>query len=132
VFLLDTNICIYLIKKQPKKVLERLMVCSPEEVALSVVTVGELSYGAAKSKAKAKNRDALELFLAPFQVLPFTANAAHIYGDVRAALERRGTPIGSMGLLIAAHALALDCTLVSNNLREFKRVPGLATENWAR
>ena len=131
-YLLDTNICIYLIKKRPKKVLDRLLACSPEEVALSVVTLSELSYGVSKSKAQARNRAALELFLAPFQVLPYSVDAALAYGDMRAALERKGTPIGPMDLMIAAHAVALRATLVSNNIREFRRVPGLTLENWAR
>lgn len=131
-FLLDTNICIYLIRKRPAKVLERLMACSPDAVSISVVTHCELSYGVSKSQAKEKNREALELFLAPFQVLEFPAAAALAYGDIRAELERKGTPIGAMDLMIAAHALGIGATLVSNNLREFRRVPGLVTENWAR
>ena len=131
-YLLDTNICIYLIKKQPRKVLERLMACPPDEAALSVVTLSELAYGARKSQAPEKNVAALELFAAPFRVLPFSQEAAFIYGDIRAALERRGTPIGPMDMMIAAHALAMDATLVTNNVREFKRVPGLTVENWVR
>jgi tRNA(fMet)-specific endonuclease VapC len=132
VFLLDTNICIYLIRKRPAKVLERLMTCSPEVVAVSVVTYCELSFGVSKSQAKQRNREALELFLAPFQVLEFPAGAALAYGEIRAELGRKGTPIGAMDLMIAAHALSIGATLVSNNLREFRRVPGLAVENWAR
>ena len=131
-YLLDTNICIYLIKKQPPKVVDRLMSCSPEEVALSAVTVSELAYGVSKSKAPRENAEALQLFLAPFQVLSYSLEAAFAYGDIRSELERKGTPIGGMDLLIAAHAMALGATLVSNNLREFRRVSGLATENWAR
>jgi tRNA(fMet)-specific endonuclease VapC len=129
-YLLDTNICIYLIKQRPSKVLERLMRCSPEEVALSVITVSELAYGARKSQAPERNRSALELFAAPFQILPFTEDAAYVYGDVRATLEKKGTPIGSMDLMIASHALAVGAVLVSNNLREFRRVPELTMENW--
>jgi tRNA(fMet)-specific endonuclease VapC len=132
VYLLDTNICIYLIKKHPAKVLERLMSCSPEEVALSVVTVSELAYGVSKSLSQQKNRDALELFLSPFQVLAYPVEAAFAYGQIRAELERKGTPIGAMDLMIAAHAMAAGATLVSNNLREFRRVSGLMTENWVR
>lgn len=131
-FLLDTNICIYLIRKQPAKVLERLMACSPEDVALSVVTLSELAYGVSKSQAQEKNREALELFLSPFQVLDYPAEAAFAYGHIRAELERKGTPIGGMDLMIAAHAMATGATLVSNNLKEFRRVSGLKTENWAR
>lgn len=131
-YLLDTNICIYVIRKQPAKVLERLMACALDEVALSVVTLAELAYGVSKSQAPERNREALELFVAPFQVLEYDAKAAFAYGEVRSELERKGTPIGAMDLLIAAQALAIGATLVSNNLREFRRVPGLATENWAR
>jgi tRNA(fMet)-specific endonuclease VapC len=132
VYLLDTNICIYLIKKHPPKLLERLTRCSPDEVALSTVTVSELAYGVSKSRAHQQNAEALQMFLAPFQVLAYSTEAAFIYGDIRAELDRKGTPIGAMDLLIAAHAKALGATLVSNNLREFRRVPGLESENWAR
>jgi tRNA(fMet)-specific endonuclease VapC len=132
VYLLDTNICIYLIKKHPSKVVDRLMSCSPDDVALSAVTVSELAYGVSKSKAREKNGEALQLFLAPFQVLPYSLEAALTYGDIRAELEAKGTPIGAMDLMIAAHAKALDATLVSNNLKEFRRVSGLRTENWVR
>ncbi len=131
-YLLDTNICIYLIRKQPPKVLERLMRCSPDEVALSVVTLSELAFGVSKSQSPQKNRTALELFLTPFQVLAYTAEAAFNYGEIRSELERKGTPIGAMDLMIAAHAKATGATLVSNNLKEFRRVSGLETENWAR
>jgi tRNA(fMet)-specific endonuclease VapC len=131
-YLLDTNICIYLIKKQPPRVLGQLMEHRPSEVGLSVVTLSELAFGAQKSSAPEKNRTALELFIAPFQIFEYSREASFVYGEIRATLERKGTPIGAMDLMIAAHALALGATLVSNNLREFKRVPGLATENWTR
>ena len=131
-YLLDTNICIYLIRKHPAKVLERLMACSPDDVALSVVTLSELAYGVSKSQAQQKNREALELFLSPFQVLEYPADAAFAYGHIRAELEIKGTPIRGMDLMIAAHAVAAGATLVSNNLKEFRRVSGLKTENWAR
>ena len=131
-YLLDTNICIYIIKKQPPRVLEHLMGHQPGEVGLSVVTLSELAYGAQKSAVPDKNRAALELFVAPFQIFEYSREASFVYGEVRATLERKGTPIGAMDLMIAAHALALGATLVSNNLREFRRVPGLATENWTR
>lgn len=130
--LLDTDICIYLIKKQPRKVLDRLMDCSPDDVALSVVTLSELAFGVAKSRDKSKNGKALELFMAPFQVLPFPVEAAFAYAEIRAHLEKKGRPIGPMDLMIAAHAVSLGATLVSNNLREYRRVPRLEAENWAR
>jgi tRNA(fMet)-specific endonuclease VapC len=85
-----------------------------------------------KSLAQQQNAEALQMFLAPFQVLAYSTEAAFICGDIRAELDRKRTPIGAMDLLIAAHAKALGATLVSNNLREFRRVPGLETENWAR
>ena len=131
-YLLDTNICIYLIKKHPSKVVDRLMSCSPDDVALSAVTVSELAYGVSKSKAPRKNGEALQLFLASFRVLPYSVEAALACGDIRAELEMKGTPIGAMDLMIAAHAKGLGATLVSNNLREFRRVSGLQTENWVR
>ena len=130
-YLLDTNICIYIIKKQPPRVLGHLMKLQPSEVGLSVVTLSELAYGAQKSSAPGKNRGALELFIAPLQVFEYSRKASFIYGEIRVALEKKGTPIGAMDLMIAAHALALGATLVSNNTREFRRVHGLSTENWA-
>src|SRR5512147_687793 len=106
-YLLDTNICIYIIKKRPPRVLEHLMERQPREVGLSVVTLSELACGAQKSSVSDKNRAALELFVAPFQVFEYSREASFVYGDVRATLERKGTPIGAMDLMIAAHALVL-------------------------
>lgn len=129
-YLLDTNICIYLIKRHPPKLIQKLTALSPTDIALSAVTVAELEYGVAKSRHRRKNKEALARFLAPFQIAPFDGPAAVCYGEVRASLEWKGKVIGSMDMLIAAHALALNVTLVTNNLREFKRVAGLALENW--
>ncbi len=128
-FLLDTNICIYIINRQPEAVFKHFAGLQAGEVAISSITGSELHYGVAKS-GSARNRQALEKFIAPLEVLPFDEAAMREYGQVRARLEKKGTPIGALDTLIAAHALALDVVLVTNNLREFKRVPGLKLENW--
>lgn len=130
-WLLDTNICIYLIKKRPQRLLARLRETDIDRVSVSAITVAELQYGVAKSARPEQNALALGALLAPLRVEPFDDAAATVYGAVRAGLERAGTPIGSLDLLIAAHALALDRALVTNNAREFERVAGLRVENWA-
>jgi tRNA(fMet)-specific endonuclease VapC len=129
-YLLDTNICIYLIKHDPPSVRKHFQRLVPGDVGISSITLAELEYGAAKSRHPEKNREALAQFVLPLEVLPFDAEAALTYGQIRADLEVRGAPIGSMDLLIAAHALALDVALVTNNLREFRRVRKLQMENW--
>lgn len=129
-FLLDTNICIYTIKQTPPTVIERLRQHAADALAISSITAAELHFGVAKS-GSARNRLALSQFLSSLQILPFDHLAAGTYGDVRAHLERAGTPIGPLDTQIAAHALALGLTLVTNNTREFERVPGLRVENWA-
>ena len=130
-YLLDTNICIYVIRRRPTHVVDRLIAHDPREVAISSVTLAELEFGVEKSTAQIRNRAALELFLAPLQVLAFDAGAAKRYGAIRADLERKGRPIGGLDLMIAAHALAVEAILVTNNPREFTRVPRLRIENWA-
>ena len=127
--LLDTNICIYIINTKPPEVLARFHQFRLGEIGLSSGVAAELAYGVAKS-ASARNRRALEMFLAPLQVVAFDANAVWVYGDLRADLERQGLSIGSLDTLIAAHALSLDAVLVTNNTREFSRVKGLKVENW--
>ena len=129
-YLLDTNICIYALK-QNQAVLGRMIAERPVDIALSVITEGELRTGAAKSASPSKTRRLLENFLRPLSVLEFTSEDARAYADIRARLERAGTPIGPLDTLIAAHAVSRKLTLVSNNLREFKRIPGLRVENWA-
>jgi tRNA(fMet)-specific endonuclease VapC len=129
-FLLDTNICIYALK-QREAVLKRLLAERPIDVCLSVITEAELRTGAAKSASATKTTRLLENFLRPLTVLDFTSEDALAYADVRAKLERAGTPIGPLDTLIAAQALARKLTLVSNNEREFKRIAGLRLENWA-
>ena len=112
--------------------LERLTGCSPDEVALSTVTVSELAYGVSKSRAQRQNAEALQMFVAPFQVLSYSARGRlRLWGHPSRA-RKEGNAIGAMDLMIAAHAKALGATLVSNSLKEFRRVSGLETENWAR
>ncbi len=131
-YLLDTNLCIHLIRKRPVKLLERIMACDPEEVGLSVITLTELAHGVIKSRDPKRNRDALELFLAALQVLEYPAEAAFAYGQIRAELEQKGSSLGAMDLMIAAHARALGAVLVTNKPKEFRRVSGLETQNWLR
>ncbi len=128
--LLDTNICIYIIKRQPPAVLERFSGFAIGDVGISVVTLAELEYGVSKSRDVKRNRHALEQFIAPLEVAILDQEAAVMYGTIRAHLEQEGQPIGAMDLLIAAHARSLDVHLVTNNESEFKRVPGLRIENW--
>ncbi len=129
--LLDTNICIYIIKRQPSSVLERFSRFAIGDIGISVVTLAELEYGVSKSRDVKRNRHALDQFISPLEVAHFDQDAARVYGMIRALLEQKGQPIGSMDLLIAAHARSLDVRLVTNNEREFRRVPGLKVENWA-
>ena len=129
--LLDTNICIYVIKRKPAHVLERFRVAEIGSVGISAITFSEMMFGAAKSRWPEQNRAALVQFAAPLEILSYDDAAAQHYGELRATLERQGTPIGSMDMLIAAHALSLGCVLVTNNEREFSRVPRLRIENWA-
>ena len=130
-YLLDTNICIYIIKKKPARVLQTLQTLQLAEVGISSITVAELRYGVEKSKYGARNRRAVEQFLTPLMIADFDAHAAQVYGRIRADLESKGTPIGPLDTLIAAHALSLNVTLVTNNTKEFLRVPGLKVVNWA-
>ena len=129
--MLDTNICIHLIKAHPPAVLERFASHTVGEIGISAITLAELEYGVSKSSRPARNREALEQFVSSLEVAPFDRHATAAYGKLRATLEKKGQPIGSMDLLIAAHALSLDVRLVTHNVREFARVPGLRTEDWA-
>ena len=128
--MLDTNICIHLIKAQPPAVLERFASHAVGDIGISVITLAELEYGVSKSSRPSRNREALEQFVSPLEVASFDRYATAAYGKLRATLEKRGQPIGSMDLLIAAHALSLDVRLVSRNVKEFARVPGLRVEDW--
>lgn len=130
-YLLDTNICIYIINQRPPEVLEHFSAHPLGAIGVSSITAGELAFGVARSGSD-KNRRALEKFLAPLEVAPFGREVMWAYGSLRAVLEKKGRPIGSLDTLIAAHALALEATLVTNDVSEFARVPGLVTENWVQ
>jgi len=128
--MLDTNICIYLIKQHPPSALERFLSHPVGDIGISSITVAELDYGVSKSRHATKNRVALAQFLSPLEIVSFDRDAAAAYGRLRATLEQKGLPIGSMDLLIAAHALSRAVRVITNNAREFRRVPGLRVENW--
>ena len=129
-YMLDTDICIYVIKRKPVSVLKHLESLQPGQLALSVITFAELMNGAKKSQHVEKNVAKLNALNEFLEILPFDKQAAIAYGDIRSSLEKQGRVIGSNDLLIAAHALSLDCILVTNNQREFNRVDGLKIENW--
>lgn len=129
-YLLDTDICIVAINERPPQVLAALRRHAAEGLGISTVTAGELFYGVARTQSD-RNLRALRQFLAPLEIAPFDAPAAEVFGSLRAWLTRQGTPIGPYDTQIAAHAQALGATLVTNNLREFQRVPGLKVVNWA-
>lgn len=128
--MLDTNTCIYIIRKKPPEVFSRLRRMNLNEISLSVITLSELYYGAVKSSNYTKNLIALKNFIKPFCVFDFDFSAVEEYGHVRSQLERKGLPIGPLDTLIAAHAKSLNLTLVTNNEKEFIRVDDLKIENW--
>jgi tRNA(fMet)-specific endonuclease VapC len=130
--LLDTTICVYLIKNNPPAVRERFKGFVPGDIAVSSITVAELQYGVEKSAAGEKNARALEVFLLPLEIVPFELPSALVYGKIRAELERQGKPIGGMDMLIAAQAIAHGLTLVTHNLKEFQRISGLRCETWVQ
>jgi tRNA(fMet)-specific endonuclease VapC len=129
-FMLDSNICIHLIKHRPQRLINRFDRIPVEDVGISAITLAELEYGVAKSSRPEQNRAALAAFISPLEMAPFAEASTVIYGRIRAFLEKKGQMIGSMDLLIAAHALSLGVRLVTNNAEEFKRVPGLRVETW--
>jgi tRNA(fMet)-specific endonuclease VapC len=128
-YLLDTNIVIYVLKRRPKEVLE-IFNRNANRMAISSITLSELIYGAEKSPNVDKNLEATEEFVSHLDVLPYDAKASQHYGQIKAALEKRGEIIGENDIHIAAHAISQGLILVTNNLQEFKRVPNLARENW--
>ena len=130
-YMLDTNICIYVMKNRPERVLERFRKELDRGICISSITLAELEYGMKHSSNPVKNEQSLLKFLLPLSILPFGQAAASAYGEIRAYLQRKGTPIGPLDMLIAAHARAENMILVTNNIREFERVPGLELENWA-
>jgi tRNA(fMet)-specific endonuclease VapC len=129
-FLLDTNICIYIIKQKPLEVLHKFNTYQVGDIGISSITVAELEFGVQQSQYPAKNQQALAQFLLPLEIVNFDHAAATLYGDIRARLEKQGTPIGSLDTLIAAHALSLQVIVITNNIKEFSRVPNLKSENW--
>ena len=128
--LLDTNICIYTMKYHPPQVRERLLAIPPDTIAMSAIVLAELRHGIAKSQQRERNEAALADFLQFCQVFDWPEAASTPYANIRATLEKQGTIIGANDLLIAAHAMHLNAILVTNNLKEFERIPNLQLENW--
>ena len=128
--LLDTNVCIYFMKNSYFRLTEKLLSCDPADLAISAITVFELEYGAAKSRWGEKTRQNLAMFLAPFNILPFSAEDAVTAGRIRGYLERQGIPIGPYDLQIAAQGLSRGITVITHNTGEFSRVPNLKVEDW--
>ena len=128
-YLLDTNIVIYVLKRRPREVLE-IFNTNASRMAISSITLSELIYGAEKSPNVDKNLEAIEEFISHLEVLSYNAKASQHYGPIKATLEKKGAIIGENDIHIAAHAISQGLILVTNNLREFKRVPNLALENW--
>lgn len=129
-YMLDTNTCIFAMK-QRGEVLRKLLLHDPDEICISSITYAELCCGVEKSQRQEQNRIALLLFLSEITILPYDAKAAEEYGKIRASLELSGTPIGPMDMLIASHAKATGTAIVTNNLKEFRRIPALEVEDWA-
>ena len=130
-FMLDTNICIYAMKNKPEIVQKKILENSQAVLCISTITLVELVHGIYKSVQKEKNFDALLKFLIKVEILPFDMSAAIEYGKICAYLQKNGTPIGPLDTLIAAHALSKNFTIITNNVREFERVPELKIENWS-
>ena len=129
-YLIDTNICIYIMNNRPVDVIKRFKHFNPGEIGISTITVSELQYGVAKSTHREENQHRLDEFLAPLEFLAYNEIAARTYGDIRFQLEKRGESIGLLDLLIAAHTLSQNLILVTNNDKEFKRIKNLEVENW--
>ena len=130
-YMLDTNICMYIIKQKPQNIKERFRQAQVSEIGISSITLSELEYGVMKSAKPEQNKLALAQFVAPIEISAYDDVAAQHYGKIRARLERQGTPIGSFDMLIAAHALSINSVLITNNESEFGRVSHLKIENWA-
>ncbi|MBA4393833.1 MAG: VapC toxin family PIN domain ribonuclease [Desulfobacca sp.] len=129
-FLLDTNICIYIIKKKPPQVLKKFKTFKINDLGISSITLAELEFGVQHSAYPEQNQEALNEFISPLEILPYDDRAAISYGKIRAYRQQRGLKIGAMDMLIAAQAKSLSIPLVTNTLKEFKRIPGLLLENW--
>jgi len=130
--MLDTNICIYVMRRRPPALRRRLEMLESSEVAISAIVLGELWAGVMKSELRLRNEATLIAFLSSVTILDWPRSAARTYGSIRSHLEFRGTPISAIDMLIAAHALHEDLPLVTNNAKEFRRVPGLKVESWIR
>lgn len=128
--MLDTNICIGIIKRKPPQVLQRFTAYKVGDIGISSVTLAELEFGVAKSQHPEKNQAALDEFILPLEIANFDREAARAYGQVRAALEKKGTPIGPLDMMIGAHALVLGPALATNNVRQFSRIKGLTVVHW--
>lgn len=131
-YMLDTNTCIYIIKRKPVDVIDRFRRLQISQVSVSSIMLSELEYGVIKSSKPEQNHLALAQFLAPMEILPYGDAAAQHYGKLRVYLEKQGTAIGSLDMLIAAHALSTGCILITNNVKEFERVPNLKINNWVK
>ena len=131
-YLIDTNICIYVMNHRPVEVIQTFKRHPPGTIGISSITLSELQYGVSKGRNSAKNQKRLDEFLMPLELLSFPGEAAKVYGDIRVTLEQKGQVIGTLDLLIAAHALYEGRILVTNNAGEFKRIPGLKWENWVK
>ncbi|MDR1505969.1 MAG: type II toxin-antitoxin system VapC family toxin [Treponema sp.] len=129
-FLLDTNICIYIVNKHPQNIIQRIETYNPIDIKISTISVAEMEYGVAKSKMREKNRTALMNFISNFEIIPFELKDAEIYGIIRAELEQKGKIIGAYDIQLAAQALSRDYIFVTNNTKEFNRIKKLRLENW--
>jgi tRNA(fMet)-specific endonuclease VapC len=131
-YLIDTNICIYIMNKRPIAVIHKFKQFDVDEICVSTITVSELQYGVSRSRDRRLNKQRVEEFLSPFEISAYDEPAANIYGDIRHQLEKSGETIGPLDLMIAAHALSRNFVLVTNNEKEFKRVKNLKIENWTK
>lgn len=129
-YLIDTNICIYIMNQRPPEIIDKCRQLAPGDIAVSAITVSELQYGAAKSSNPSKNQARIDEFLVPFEILPYDMKVAKTYGTIRFELEKQGMPIGPLDFLIAAHALNRGLILVTSNEKEFIRIENLRVENW--
>jgi tRNA(fMet)-specific endonuclease VapC len=131
-YLLDTNICVLLIRQKSPRVLTKLTSLPITDIGISAITVAELQYGVQKSSHPAQNQQALDQFLLPLTIIPFDENDAAAYGQIRTNLEAQGLPIGALDTLIAAQAVQYNLILVTSNVREFARIPSLVIEDWTK
>ena len=129
-FLIDTNICIYIMNDHPPQVIQKFREIGVGNICISSITVSELQYGVCKSKHIKKNMKRLDEFLSPFEIISYDESASRYYGKIRSHLEKQGNVIGPLDMLIAAHALSENLTVITNNEKEFKRVNALKVENW--